>query len=868
MDEQPRYGPDRQGLTAAEAKSRLVRDGPNESIESRPKKPWKILLSVVTEPMLLLLLGCGAVYLLLGDAQEAVILLGFVLVVIGITFVQTRKTERSLEALRELSSPRALVIRDGRRQRIPGREVVAGDLIVLGEGDRVPADGYLLDARQLRLDESLLTGESVPVRKVPGGNHSPPGHERHHEDTLVFSGTLVVAGQGVARITATGAGTRLGQIGQALKSIESGESALHAEIRVLVRRVAILVVVMALAVATFLGFSRGDWLMSLLAAITLAMALLPEEFPVILTLFLALGGRRMARRKVLTRQMTALETLGSATVLCVDKTGTLTENRMCVTTLVDAGGNQYPVSTNPLPEAAHSLVEYAILATPTDPFDPMERAINDLGLNQLVDSAHLHSDWSMLRQYPVSGDILAMTQVWQSRRRNEPVIAAKGAPEAIASLCHLNTIECDRLMASVETLTGRGLRVLAVAMAEATHEDVHLDPTSTLPERQHAFDFQLQGLVGLADPVRELVPNAVEQCHQAGIRVIMITGDYPGTACAIAAQAGIRNPEIYLTGADVSELPEMGLRERLQEIHVIARALPEHKLQIVRALQSQGQVVGMTGDGVNDAPALRAADIGVAMGGRGTDVAREAADLVVVDDNFASIVDAVRVGRRVYGNIQRAVNYIIAVHVPIAGLSMLPVAMGWPLILLPVHVAFLQLIIDPTCSIVFEAEPENPDIMKRPPRPPQARLIGSTNLGASLIQGLLAFALVGGACLYSRHAGYDVDSTRALSFATLVLTNLGLILVNRSRTETLLRSLSRRNRPLWVILTGALVSLFLILTLEPLTAFFRFVRPPWLDLAVAAAAVLTFVLLIDTAEAVWNRVHSTAGGKEKQGRPG
>lgn len=838
------------GLSSAQAREQLRRDGPNEITASKRGRALDVLVSILVEPMILLLLGCGGIYLLLGDAHEAVILLGFVTVIIAITFVQTRKTEHALEALRDLSSPRALVIRDGQRQRIPGRELVVGDLMILAEGDRVPADGDLLDARGLRVDESLLTGESVPISKVSG---TPEASAEDAGRQGVFSGTLVVAGQGVARVTATGAGTRLGMIGSALKSIESGESALHSEIRVLVRRVAILVFAMALFTVLVLGLKRGDWLVSLLAAITLAMALLPEEFPVVLTLFLALGGRRMARRNVLTRQLSALETLGSATVLCVDKTGTLTQNRMQVASLADAQGHVFDVGNQPLPEAVHSLVEYAILATPTDPFDPMERAINDLGLNDLVDSEHLHNNWSMLRQYPLSDELLAMTQVWRSRRSQIPVIAAKGAPESMASLCHLDEKARARVMESVHQLTDRGLRVLAVAMAEATHEQPDLDVSAPLPDHQHSFEFHYQGLIGLVDPLREAVPDAVSQCRDAGIRVMMITGDYPGTACAIAGQAGIANPDDFLTGAQISELSDQALASRLAATNVIARALPEHKLRIIRALQSQQEVVGMTGDGVNDAPALRAANIGIAMGGRGTDVAREAADLVVVDDNFASIVDAVRVGRRVYANLQRAVNYIIAVHVPIAGLSMLPVLLGGPLILLPVHVAFLQLIIDPTCSIAFEAEPESPEAMKRPPRSAGARLIGRSNLGLSLIQGVLVFCLVGGACLFAVAAGYDQQALRALAFATLVLGNLGLILTNRSRSESLLQSLGRKNRPLWVILAGATVSLALILGVPSLAELFQFSPPPWPTLFGAMIGALVLTGLIDLGKQVWLR---------------
>jgi len=832
------------GLSADLARERLHQEGPNELPSAKPRSVWAIAWEVVREPMFLLLVGCGLLYLMVGEPKEAAVLLGFVAVVMGITLYQERKTERALEALRDLSSPRALVIRDGERIRIPGREVVRGDWVVLSEGDRVSADGLLMDANHLVVDESLLTGESVPVRKAVGtqsGEMARPGGE---DTPFVYSGTLVVSGQGVARVEAIGAHTEIGKIGRALQTIESGHSPMQQETERLVRRIAIGAGLLCTAVVLIHGLSRGPWVESLLAGIALAMALLPEEFPVVLTIFLALGAWRISKSNVLTRRMSAVETLGSATVLCVDKTGTLTENRMRVRALATAEGEVLGVGTAPLPEQVHRLVEFAILATRSDPFDPMERAIHSLGLNDLVDAEHLHRDWRMVREYPLAPGLLSMTQVWEDRHSGNRVIAAKGAPEAIAELCHLDGAATSRLLEQVGLLSERGLRVLGVAEAAVTHDARRPDPSDPLPEHQHAFAFELLGLVGLVDPVRETVSEAVAACRRAGIRILMITGDYAGTARSIAREIGLPHPERCLTGAELDTLRDEELAARLLEVSIIARAVPEQKLRIVRALKARGEVVAMTGDGVNDAPALRAADIGVAMGGRGTDVAREAGDLVVVDDDFGSIVQAVRLGRRIYDNLKRAMGYIVAVHLPIAGMSILPVLLGWPLLLLPAHIAFLELIIDPACSVAFEAEAEDPGTLDRPPRDRSEPLFGARGLLLSLLQGLVVWLAVVAVYLVGQAAGEGERAVRALAFVTLVLGNLALILANRSRLRGLLATLRDPNPALWAVVVGASLFLALVVAVPGLRDLFYFDLPAGevLAMSVAAGLVLPFVI--------------------------
>ena len=697
------------GLSQNEVLERREREGFNELPTQGKRKSLDILLSVLREPMFLLLIACGALYLMSGEFREASMLLGFVFVIIGITFYQERKTERALEALKDLSSPRAYVIRDGEKQRIAGREVVCGDVMLLSEGDRVPADCVLLHAINFSVDESLLTGESVPVRKSSTEQAASIGKPGGDDLPFAFSGTLVVSGQAVGIVKSIGTSTELGKIGKALQSLEEEKTPLQIQTGKVVRTFAISGGVLCVLVVVVYWLTRGNLLEGFLAGLSLAMAMLPEEFPVVLTVFLALGAWRISKFRVLTRRVPAVETLGSATVLCVDKTGTLTLNQMTVADIV-AGDLVFTVKTRDdvLPEEFHEVVEYSILASPVDPFDPMEKAMKELGESSLAQTEHLHASWTLQREYPLSKELLAMSRVWTSASGEDLIIAAKGAPEAIADLCHFDQAQLTWLEGKIDLLSNQGKRVIGVARAHYARAD--------LPDNQHDFLFTFVGLLGLEDPVRPNVHGAIEECYTAGIRTIMITGDYPGTAMSIARQIGLKNPDQHITGHELETLTDEQLAEKIQGINVFARMVPEQKLRIVQALKINKEVVAMTGDGVNDAPALKAAHIGVAMGGRGTDVAREAASLVLLDDDFNSIVTAVRMGRRIYDNLKKAMMYILAVHIPIAGLSLIPVLFKWPLILFPVHIVFLELIIDPACTLIFESDKEDPDVMKRKPR--------------------------------------------------------------------------------------------------------------------------------------------------------
>ncbi|HOW81752.1 MAG TPA: cation-translocating P-type ATPase, partial [Spirochaetota bacterium] len=803
------------GLSESDAASRIAEEGYNELPQSKKKSVFVILFEIIREPMFLLLIACGVLYLLLGDFREALMLLGFVFVIIGITLYQENKTERALDALRDLSSPRALVVRDGIQKRIAGRDVVRDDIVLLSEGDRVPADAIVLHSVNLTADESLLTGEPVPVRKRKWNGTEGAGRPGGDDAPAVYSGSMIVGGQGVVRVTATGPRTEMGKIGRALQTLVTEDTNLQVQTGRIVKAFAIAGAVLCTMVVVVYGLTRGDWIQGFLAGLSLAMATLPEEFPVVMTVFLALGAWRISRSNVLTRRSQAIETLGAATVLCTDKTGTLTHNRMTVARLC-ARGVRYDVDgrQRELPEELHPIVEYAILASPSDPFDPMEKAMKELGTRTLANTEHIHNDWTLVREYPLSEKLLAMSRVWEHRNGTRYVIAAKGAPEAIADLCHMPDCDQDSLKREIDSLANDGLRVIGVAAAE--FEKVEL------PEIQHDFTFKFLGLLGLHDPVRENVPEAVALCKDAGIRIIMITGDYPGTARNIAEKIGLDCREGLITGAELDAMTDEELKDRIGGVSVFARAVPEQKLRIVQALKENGEIVAMTGDGVNDAPALKAAHIGIAMGGRGTDVARESSALVLLDDDFSSIVQAVRVGRRIFDNLQKAMTFIFSVHLPIAGMSLLPVFLGWPLALMPVHIVFLELIIDPACSIVFEMEREEKGIMTRKPRPAAEPLFGPRMIFIGLVQGLGILALVAAIYAWSLKSGFGEREARALAFTNLVFGNIGMIFSNRSWRQSIVVRLGVPNSALWYVTAAALAFLAASLFIPQLNDLFGF----------------------------------------------
>ena len=835
------------GLTQKEADKILEIDGFNELPSQKKQSAFFILFKIVSKPMLLLLIGAGTIYLFMGEMQDALLLVFSVFVVIGITFYQERKTEKTLQALRDLSSPRALVIRDGEQKRIAGKEVVKGDIIIIREGDRVPADAVILSCENLTVDESLLTGESISVRKSewdeklkqqrPGGDDLP----------FIYSGSMVTSGRGVARVTSTGLNTEIGKIGKSLEKIKDEDTLLHKETAKIVRFIAIIGIILCIIVVLFYAIIKGDIMSGFLSGITLSMAILPEEFPIVLLIFLTLGAWRISKKKVLTRRSAAIETLGAATVLCTDKTGTLTLNKMELSSLY-SNGSFYELSNfaaTDLSEKFKILLECGVLASQKDPFDPIEKELNKMGNLYLKDLENKYKGFELIKEYPLSKKMLALSHVWQSENKNNLVITSKGAPEAVLELCHASESQKKETLDKVKEMSDKGMRVLGVSKAIFTGKD--------LPTNQHDFEFEFVGLLGFIDPIRSSAPDAVREVYQAGMRVIMITGDYPGTAQYVAKKIGIKNPEKYLTGEDLDKISHIELREKIKTTNIFARIVPEQKLLIVNALKANNEIVAMTGDGVNDAPALKSAHIGIAMGERGTDVAREASALVLLNDDFSSIVDSVRLGRRIYDNLRRAMGYVLAVHVPIAGMSILPLFLGLPIVLLPAHIAFLELIIDPACSTVFESEKEDKNIMKRPPRSLHQNMFSSKIVLISMLQGFGVLVATFVLFIFAVKTGKSDFEARSFAFTALVIANLMLIAINLSWSKNIHKILLSANKILFIVLAGALVCLSAVLYIPFFTNLFHLAPLNLKDLLIITIVVFISLLWFEVLKLLKNK---------------
>jgi Ca2+-transporting ATPase len=825
------------GLTSIQAAEKIKYEGYNELASAKPKNLLRIALEVIKEPMFLLLISCGLLYVMLGDYREGITLLSTIFIIIFITFYQYQKTEKSLEALKKISSPRALVIRDGQEIRIPGREVVPDDIIKINEGDRIPADAILLESVNITLDESLLTGESVPIAKnVPD--------DESDKKAMLFSGTLVVQGKGTAKVLATGPKTKFGQIGASLQSIEQFETRLQKEMRALIRNLFIAGSILSIGVAVAFYFTRGNLIQSVLNGLATAMAILPEEFPVVLTVFLALGAWRLSKKNVLTRKPSAIETLGSATVLCSDKTGTITQNKMELVSLFYSDKIFYKNDFSEKDGHIQDLIFTAFRASQKDSMDPMEKAIKKV-------YSEIFPEWGssekFIKEYSLSKQLFAMTRVFQGSPLGSFSVCCKGSPEAIFALCKMNDLEIAPHLININRMAEKGYRVIAVA--KSTWDQ------ATLPPTQYDFDFKFLGILAFEDPIRPEVPQAIQECNEAGIKVILITGDFPSTATSIASQIGLLSDGSVLTGQQLKQMNDAQLQKAIKTVNVFARIIPEQKLQIVKALKANGEIVAMTGDGVNDAPALKAADIGVAMGGKGTDVAREASSLVLLDDNFFSIVSAIRSGRKIYDNLQKAMSYIIAIHVPIIGIALLPAFFpSLPLLLMPIHIVFLELIIDPVCSIAFESEQEELGIMQRPPRIANELFFGWSKMVFSLTQGLILLAMVFAVYFRSLHEGHQEGEVRAMAFTSLVIGNVFLIITSLSKSRNFISVLMRKNLTVPVIIGIVWLLMLLIISVPALQQIFAFQFPEWYHFGTSLTGAMVVLLLFETYKYFKTRV--------------
>lgn len=814
------------GLTDVEARQRLQQFGPNEIPAGGRRSLGQIVLETMREPMFLLLAGASILYLVLGDLGQGLFLVAGAAASIGLVIVQEARSERALAALRELAQPYARVIRDGTERRIPARDLAPGDTLLIGEGERLPADGVLAGGEVLAVDESALSGESAPVTKSPApgavasGPPSTPGAEG---GAHLFGGTLVVRGQGIVEVTQTGVHSAIGKIGLSLGAIQSEPTPLQRTAGRLAAAMGVFALAFCALVAVAYGVIRGDWIEGALAGVTVAISLIPEEFPMVLAIFLAIGAWRLATHQVLARRSAVIETLGGATVLCVDKTGTLTENRMRVARLWTAEGDQAVDAALPPSGKAVELLRIAAMASAVRPVDPMDKAVQ--ALSQDADLPIEAEDAEPRRAWPLRPERLAVVQLWRERDRTH-VAAAKGAPEAVFALCRLPQDEIDRLHRVVQAFAEAGLRVLGVAAARGEGE---------FPDDPADGVFEFVGLIGFIDPLRADVPAALAEARGAGIKVIMITGDHPATALATAKAAGLEMGAGAVTGAELEAMSLDQLRERLGRARVFARIVPDQKLRLVQALKAEGEVVAMTGDGVNDAPALEAAHIGIAMGLKGTDVAREAADLVLLDDSFASIVGGIRLGRRIFTNLRRALTFITAIHLPIAGVALAPVLMGLPPLLFPMHVVLLELVIDPTCALVFEAEPSEAAAMQRPPRKRDEPLFGPRQVGFAVVQGGVILAAVLGLYVWALGAGYDALAARGGAFLALIVSIVVLALTDSAASG---RLFAPHRRAYWLIVVAMAITMGAVLAVPQAAKVFEVSLPDRRLFALALGAAV------------------------------
>ena len=787
------------GLSDAEAARRLQTDGFNELPRHGQRTLPRIVVDVLREPMLALLLGAGLVYLALGDSQEALVLMAFAGLSILITVVQETRTERALEALRDLTSPRALVIREGVRKRIAGREVVRGDVVVLAEGDRVPADGWIAENGGLHLDESLLTGESVPVRKSAAGLAAPVAMARPGGDDLpfVYSGSLVVRGTGLCIVAATGQSSEIGRIGHVLSTLETETPRLTLQTRRLVLWFAAMGAVACLLAIVLYGLLRGTWLEAALAGIALGMSMLPEEFPVVLTIFMAMGAMRMSREQVLTRRAAAIETLGAATTLCTDKTGTLTQNRMRAEAFWLAGQRLDVLR----PESAPRLARALLLNNDARPDaagqligDPTEIALYEAAMSAGLDPARLSQESPRLDEIPFDSDRKRMTTL--HLEADGHVAYTKGAPESLLPRCvshwvdgQAQALDSVPILAVAEQMAADGLRVLALAFR--VFDQRPTDFSAEVIETELCF----LGLVGLMDPPRPEAREAVALCQSAGITPVMITGDHPATARAIAMRLGIAEADsAVLTGPELAAMSLEEFEKQVESVRLYARVAPEQKIKIVKALQDKGEFVAMTGDGVNDAPALRSANIGIAMGKIGTDVAREASHMVLLDDNFATIVAAVREGRRIFDNIRKFIKYTMTSNSAEIWTLFLAPFLGLPIPLLPIHILWINLVTDGLPGLALAVEPEERGIMDRSPRPPQESIFAGGMWQHILWIGLL----MGGVSLFAQGWAYHTGSAhwQSMVFTVLTLSQMGHVLAIRSERDSFFVQGAFSNLPL------------------------------------------------------------------------
>ncbi|MEA4920729.1 MAG: cation-translocating P-type ATPase [Clostridiaceae bacterium] len=826
--------PEHAGLTTVEAKRRQQQYGKNELTPQKKESFFRKVLAILCEPMFLLLLIAAVIYFLLGEPRDGAIMLIFVVGIIGIDVIQEWKTDKTLNALKDLSAPHVTVFRDGEKQQIASVDLVPGDMMMICEGVKISADGTVIRCADLCVDESSLTGEAEGVWKIPTENAEPAGDYWRRD--YCYAGTLVTQGTAIIEVEKIGAKTEYGKIGLDIAVAPNDETPLQKQTGKLVKTCAVIAGVLFALVGVFTWFNIPDHKLverlieSVLSGVTLAMAMIPEEFPVILTVFLSMGAWRLAKKNSLVRKLPSVETLGAVSVLCVDKTGTITMNRMTVQKTWVASGTE------------HNLIETMGLGCETDTYDPMEKAMLHYCEQFGITEDDLFSN-EFITEYAFTNELKMMGHVWKKYGRL--IIAAKGSPERILTICELTDEERKAAEKQIIDLSSEGLRVIAIASANPAAE-------GDIPPFITDCRLTLLGLVGLADPPRDSVKNDIAVCNRAGIRVVMITGDNGITASSIAKKIGIPGSDNIITGDQLEAMSDVELKNAVRGVSIFSRVIPEHKMRIVKAFKENGDIVAMTCDGVNDAPALKYADIGIAMGKRGSEVSREASDLILMDDNFTTIVETVRDGRRIYDNIRKAVGYVFTIHIPIAFASLLaPFLEIAPraLLLLPLHIVLLEVLIDPTCSIVLERQPAETNIMERRPRDPKEKLLTGKLLAKSILQGIVLFAASFGAYFIMLDENTaNASVARSMGLAIIMLANLFLVQVNSSDNDFAFRTAARlvKDPVMWVVNLGTLILLGVILY-TPLSVYLKLAplsgAQALIAFGLAAASVLWYELV-------------------------
>lgn len=800
-----------------------AKHGDNRIHYKKESRLLHIVKSLIKEPMVLLLLAASVIYFITGHVGDGIFLASAIVLVSAISLYQDTRSRNALEKLKEFTRPTCKVIRNGKEENIKTEEIVIGDKLVVEEGTSIAADGVILHSNDFSVNESILTGESLAVYK-----------DASKTDNQIFSGTTVAGGLAIAEVIAIGSETRLGKIGSSLESIQEESTPLELQIGNFVKKMALVGAVVFFIVWGINYLRSGMVLDSLLKALTLAMSILPEEIPVAFTTFMAMGAWRLMKMGIVVKQMKTVETLGSATVICTDKTGTITENRMRLAKLYLLSNNSISDFNIKVTDAEKELIQLAMWASEPIPFDTMEIALHQAYSD--TSPTDKRKEYRMFHEYPLSGVPPMMTHLFRNNS-GQRIIAAKGSPEAIMEVCDLSEIEKQHIEHAIHQIAAEGYRVLAVAESSFEGED--------FPDTQQQFRFQFKGLVAFYDPPKKGIQEVFENFYKAGIKVKIVTGDYAATTQAIARQVGFRGSDKSLSGDDLMLLSENELEKRIEDTQLFTRMYPEAKLKLINALKAKREIVAMTGDGVNDGPALKAAHIGIAMGRKGTEIAKQAASLILIEDDLSKMVDAVAMGRKIYTNLKKAIQYIISIHIPIILTVFIPLALGWkyPNIFSPVHIIFLELIMGPTCSLIYENEPIEKNAMLQKPRPFTNTFFEGRELATSILQGLMITVGTLVAYQYAVAEGFNEAVTRTMSFTVLISANIFLTLVNRSFEYSLLTTLRYKNNLVLLIISITLVLMGLLLFVKPLTHFFEFEQP--------SISTLLISILIGFVSVIW-----------------